>query len=273
MSPLLRWVSVPFLLLFGLTVFVLGGAGLEALGLTDTNVFLNNRLLETMGVLGSLLQIVLTVNAAVVGVTRDGKYLDIDDGPTAFFWTSLYQDYSPHLAILVKGVTSAETMVPLLRREVPLAENELSLMPPSTLARTLDLQRLHLRVASRVLGWGGLLGLVLAVMGIYGIVSFTVTQRGHELAIRMAVGAQRGQVLRMVLRDGLVLAAVGLGVGMTVLVPLAWLARSQLFGIGPADPLALGASSAAILSAALVASLVPASRATRIDPMRALRDE
>ena len=64
MSPLLRWVSVPFLLLFGLTVFVLGGAGLEALGLTDTNVFLNNRLLETLGVLGSLLQIVLTVNAA-----------------------------------------------------------------------------------------------------------------------------------------------------------------------------------------------------------------
>ena len=66
MSPLLRWVSVPFLLLFGLTVFVLGGAGLEALGLTDTNVFLNNRLLETMGVLGSLLQIVLTVNAVLL---------------------------------------------------------------------------------------------------------------------------------------------------------------------------------------------------------------
>jgi predicted permease len=209
----------------------------------------------------------------VVGVTRDGKYLDIDDGPTPYFWTSLYQDYSPHLAILVRGIASAETMVPLLRREVPLAENELSLMPPSTLSGALDLQRLHLRVASTVLGWGGLFGLVLAVIGIYGIVSFAVTQRGHELAIRMAIGAQRGQVLRMVLRDGLALAVVGLGAGVTVLVPLAWLVRSQLFGIGPADPVALGASAAVILSAALAASLIPASRATRIDPMRTLRDE
>ncbi len=209
----------------------------------------------------------------VVGVTRDGKYLDIDDGPTPYFWTSLYQDYSPHLAILVKGVASAETLVPLLRREVLLAENELSLMPPSTLAAALDLQRLHLRVASTVLGWGGLFGLVLAVVGIYGIVSFTVTERRHELAIRMAIGAQRRQLLQMILRDGLALALGGLGVGFLVLVPLAWLVRSQLFGIGPADPLALGVSAAVMMSAALVASFVPASRATRIDPMRTLRDE
>ncbi len=209
----------------------------------------------------------------VVGVARDGKVVDIDDPPMPYFWASLYQHHAPRFQILVKGRGSAEAMLPVLRREVEVAEGEVTLVPPSTLADLVDIQFLHLRLASRILGWGGLFGLVLAVIGIYGVVAFAVTQRTREIAIRVAIGAQRGQVLRQIARQGLTLAGVGLAAGLAVILPLARLLRSQLFEMSPADPMAVGGGAGILLLAALVASFVPAMRATRIEPIQALRED
>ncbi len=209
----------------------------------------------------------------VVGVARDGKVVDVDDPPMPYFWASLYQDPAPRFSLLLKGSDSAEAMLPVLRREVEIAEGEVTMVPPGTLADMVDIQFLHLRLAARILGWGGLFGLVLAVIGIYGVVAFAVTQRTREIAIRVAIGAQRGQVLRQIARQGLTLAAAGLLVGLAVILPLARLLRSQLFEMSPADPVAVGGGAGILLLAALVASFVPASRATRIEPIRALREE
>ncbi len=209
----------------------------------------------------------------VIGIASDGKYGDFDEAPTPYFWTSLYQDYASTVAVSVKGVESAEAMISVLRDHVRPEGGEVQLLPPSTYASQLSIQFVHLRVASRVLTWGGAFGLFLAVIGIYGIVSVAVTERTREMAVRMAIGAERGQVLRAIVRDGMKLALLGLALGVLIALPAARAVRSVLAGVSPLDPLAFAAGLGLLLLAALLASALPARRATRIDPMRTLRQE
>ena len=210
---------------------------------------------------------------SVVGVARNGKYQDFDDPATAYFWTSLYQDYTPQFAVAVKGTDSAESMLGLLRSEIELAEGEIQLVAPTALDAQVSIQFIHLRIASRLLGWGGLFGLFLAAIGIYGVVSFAVTQRSREMAIRIALGAERAHVVRSVAFDGLRLAALGLAVGIAIVLPLASLARGVLYGVSPSDPLAVGVGVGVLALVAVSASLIPACRVTRLDPMGTLRTE
>jgi hypothetical protein len=209
----------------------------------------------------------------VVGVTRNGKYLDFDDVSVAFFWTSIYQDHAPHFAVALKGSKSAASMLPVLRREIEVPVGEVQIVVPSTLESQVSIQFIHLRLASVLLGWGGLFGLFLAAIGIYGVVAFAVTQRAKEMAIRIALGADRSQVVRSVAFDGLRLAAVGLAIGVAVVVPTAKLARDVFFGVSPNDPLAMAGGIGALLVVAALASLIPATRVTGSDPMGTLRTE
>jgi len=209
----------------------------------------------------------------IVGVTRNGTYLDFDDVSVAFFWSSIYQDYAPHFAVAVKGVTSAVSVLPLLRSELEVPAGPVQIVAPSTLESQVSIQFIHLRVASTILGWGGLFGLFLAAIGIYGVVAFSVTQRAKEMAIRIALGADRGKVVRSVAFDGLRLAGLGLALGVAVVIPTAKLARNVFFGVDPNDPLALAGGIGALLVVAALASLIPARRVTGSDPMGALRTE
>lgn len=209
----------------------------------------------------------------VVGVTQDIKVADIDDPPASYFWTSLYQDPAPRIALLVKGRASAEAMIPLLYSEVEVGDDEVTLVPPTALRQVVDIQLLPLKAASAILGSGGVFGLLLAVLGIYGIISFAVAQRSREIAIRVALGARQDQILRTIMSDGLVLTATGLGLGLAIVLPLARLVRSLLFGMSPLDPVALGGGAGLLLAAALLASFIPAQQATRIDPIGPLREE
>ena len=123
---------------------------------------------------------------------------------------------------------------------------------------------------------GGAFGFVamsLAAVGLYGVVSFMVGRRTQEIGIRMTLGAQRGAVLRMVLANGLILASVGLLVGLAIALVAAPAIRSMLVGVSPYDPATFVAISAALLAATAVASYLPAARATRVDPILALRHE
>ena len=209
----------------------------------------------------------------VVGVARNGQYGDFDDLARPYFWTSFYQEYSSTTVISVKGAVSAEAMIPLLRDGVRLDPGEVQILPPTTYASQVSIQFIHLRVASSVLSWGGAFGLFLALIGIYGIVSFAVTLRTREMAVRLAMGAEQRQVVRTIVTDGMRLAAMGLALGLLIVVPTARLLSGVLVNVSPVDPLAYGMGLALLMGSAFVASLIPARRATRIDPMKILREE
>jgi predicted permease len=209
----------------------------------------------------------------VVGMVKNGTYEDFDDGVLPYFWTSLFQDYAPTVAVSLKGAGEAEEMLPLLRDHVELAPGEVPLVFPSTLEGQVSIQFIHLRIASDLLGWGGVFGLILAVIGIYGIVTMAVTERTREMAIRLALGADGNEVVRRVAWKGTNLALVGLVVGLLIGLPLAHLLRGLFYGVGALDPWALGGGISVMVLAALVASVVPALRVTRIDPMTVLREE
>jgi putative ABC transport system permease protein len=129
------------------------------------------------------------------------------------------------------------------------------------------------RFAMMLLGLFAVMAMVLASIGIYGVMSYAVTQRAHEIGIRMALGAARRNVLSMVMGQGLALVAVGVMIGVAGAFGLTRLIASQLFGVQPTDPTTFVLVALTLVGVAAMATLVPALRATRVDPVVALRDE
>jgi putative ABC transport system permease protein len=129
------------------------------------------------------------------------------------------------------------------------------------------------RITLMLLGLFSTLALTLAAIGIYGVISFSVAQRTHEIGIRMALGATRKEVLRMVLRLGAKIAFIGVAIGLAVSIGLARLMSSLLFSVSPNDPLTLAGVAFVLIVVAMLACYIPARRATKVDPMVALRYE
>jgi putative ABC transport system permease protein len=129
------------------------------------------------------------------------------------------------------------------------------------------------RFAMMLLGLFAAIAMVLASIGIYGVMSYSVTQRAHEIGIRMALGAARRNVLGMVMRQGLLLVALGVVIGVVGSLGLTRLIASQLFGVQPSDPVTFVLVATTLVGVAALATFVPAMRATRVDPVVALRDE
>jgi predicted permease len=209
----------------------------------------------------------------VVGIARNGRYLDLSDETVPYCWTSIYQDLPPMVSVSVKGRASAQAALQTLREAVPLEPGEVPVVPASTLAAQLDANFFAYRALARALGWGGLFGLSLAMIGVYGVVAFTVADRSREMAVRLALGAAREQLLLHVVRHALRLVVVGTVIGFGVAVPLAALGRSMFFGVSPLDAASFGGTVLLLLVSALLASAVPARRVLRIDPFQVLREE
>jgi ABC-type antimicrobial peptide transport system permease subunit len=129
------------------------------------------------------------------------------------------------------------------------------------------------RASVSLLAGLSVLGIFLAAVGLYGVVAYLVNRRTHEIGIRMALGARQGDVLRMVLGRGIRLGALGAAVGLVAAFAVAQVMSSRLYGVKPLDPLTYAASTAVVLAVALLASYLPARRATQVDPMAALRYE
>ena len=209
----------------------------------------------------------------IVGVARDGKYFNIAEDPRAFIWTCLRQDYSNSAMVVVRTDHDPESMIAAVRNEIRGLDPNLPLYDVKTLDEHLRFALFPSRVAALVLGVFGLVALLLAAMGIYGITSYAVAQRTHEIGIRLALGAQLRDVLRLVLTHGLRLAVLGVALGLIGAYVATRAITSLLYGVSATDPLTYGVVSAALVIVAVLACYIPARRATKVDPLVALRYE
>ncbi len=205
----------------------------------------------------------------VVGHTASSRATE--DWPQVFF--ALRQNYYPRVMIVTKGAMDAASLVRPVRAAILEADPGLPMpefvMGGSLVARATRDQRLNAAAA----GGLGLLALILSAIGVYGVAAFAVTSRSREIGLRMAMGASRERVLRSVLKDAVRLAVPGLVVGALLAVATAFSMQRFLLGVSPADPISLAGAAAVLFLVTLLASVVPARRASAMDPMHALRQE
>jgi predicted permease len=209
----------------------------------------------------------------VVGVARDTAYRDLGEKPAPWFFLPLFQGYRPDMTLLVRtdgdAVALARPVTDLVRQLDP----GIAPFGVTTLRAFIGAADFRQRVGGQLLGLFGLLGLVLACVGLYGVLSFSVARRTREIGVRMALGGSPRDIFRLVVKEGASLVATGLGVGLAGAAAVSRLLRSLLLDLSPWDPLAFVGVSALLLASALVACAVPAGRATRVDPVTALRLE
>jgi ABC-type antimicrobial peptide transport system permease subunit len=173
----------------------------------------------------------------------------------------------------VRSKGSAEAMISELREAVRQSDVNLPLLSLQTQSEIRDDALTGERILARLSALFGVLALVLAVIGLYGTIAYAVARKTHEIGIRMALGAASGDVLRMVVMQGIKLAAIGVAIGTIAALGVTRLVRDLIFGVTPTDPLTFVGVAALLMAVAIAACLIPARRAMRVDPMVALRHE
>ena len=208
----------------------------------------------------------------VVGIVKDIKSdgLDVDGVP--HIYVSLYQDPDRDLSVALRTSLPASLLEPQIRHEIQSIDPGLPVFNVSSMNGVLDRSLASRRFSADLVGGFAGLALLLASIGIYGLLAYMVGQRSREIGLRMALGARRWDVLKLILRKGVVLAGVGIVVGMIVSAATASLMASLLYGIHPHDPLVFLAVPLLLFAVAVLASYIPARRATKVDPMFALRE-
>ena len=207
----------------------------------------------------------------VVGVAKDGKYQQLTEAPRGYLYLPVLQNYRPDTLVLVRTAADPAAVLGAVQGEIRELDPSLPLFDVRTIAEHRQISMFIPRMASTLLGLFGALALVLAVVGLYGVIAYTVTQRTHEIGVRVALGAARNDVARLVMRQGLQLAAIGLGVGLLLALGAGRVLSKQLVGVSPADPLSFGGTALVLLLVAALASAIPARRAATLDPLTALR--
>jgi predicted permease len=212
--------------------------------------------------------------AVIVGVVKNHKYRSIEEDPIPMMWTAYTQHTTigeMHIEMRVHGAPTA--ILPAVRKVVQQFDPNLPLMQPMTqlaqYEQTISQQLLFARLA----GFFGLLAVLLVATGLYGALAYRVNNRTIEIGVRMAVGAQRGQVVWMVLRDSLILTVSGVIVGLPLAFLVAKALTSALYGVKPFDATSYILAVAGVVFVALIASAIPARRAASVDPLTALRAE
>jgi predicted permease len=208
----------------------------------------------------------------VIGVAKDSKYESVRETPKPFFYVPRRQNFTVGAGLYIRTPLSPETMAAALTREVHALDANLALYEVITLQEQLDRSTSPQQVAVTLVGILGALALLLAVIGLYGVMSYAVSQSTRELGLRMALGAGASNLLRLVMSRGLALTAGGVLLGAAVALGLTRLLGNLLYKVSPRDPLAFGSAFVVMTIASLAACFLPAWRATRTDPARALRD-
>jgi predicted permease len=209
----------------------------------------------------------------VIGVAQDGKYAGLNEDPKPFVSCPLLQSYSGATSVIARAKSDPQDLVAAIRSEVQQLDPHLPLGNARTMIELMSLALLPARVAASVLGSFGMVALALAAIGIYGVMSYSVSTRTREIGIRMALGAQKADVIKLVIGWGMTMTLIGVVIGLLAALGLTGLMKSLLFGVSATDPLTYIIVAVLLTSVALLACYLPARRATRVDPMVALRYE
>jgi putative ABC transport system permease protein len=226
--------------------------------------------------LGKRIEVTLADNnmAEIVGIVGDVKHvtLEKESGPESYF--SYQQIPNSYMTLVARSQSdNPASLAPGLRQAVEQVDKDQPLSDVRTMEQLLAASLARRRFNMLLLGLFSALALALAAVGIFGVMNYSVTQRTHEIGIRMALGAQSSDVLRMVVGQGMTLALIGVAIGLVAAFALTRLMSSLLYGVTPTDPLTYFAVALTLSAVALLASFIPARRATRVDPIEALRYE
>jgi len=211
------------------------------------------------------------VEFEIVGVVRDTKYSSIRDAPPPTFYQHYRQGTTRQLTFLLRTAGDPRALVEPARTAVRQVDGTLPITNIATQTEQVERRFAQERLFATAYALFGGLSLILAAIGLFGLQSYNVARRTNEIGIRMALGAQRGDVVRMVLRESLILVGIGVVLGVGAALGAGSLVSSTLYGLSPTDALTLTLAIALILAVSTLAGYLPARRAARVDPMIALQ--
>jgi ABC-type lipoprotein release transport system permease subunit len=211
----------------------------------------------------------------IVGVVRDAKHMSVRQEVPRFVYipTAQRRERLTRLTLAVRTAHTPADMVQAVEREVRALGPDILVTEVMTMEQQVDAALVQERLLSTLGGFFGLLALALSAVGLYGLLANVVGQRTSEIGIRVALGADRGAVIWMILRRSLLLGAIGLAIGAPAALWAAHPLAALLYGLQPADPATVAWSVLVLAGTAMLASYIPARRASRIDPIAALRNE
>jgi predicted permease len=211
----------------------------------------------------------------IVGVVQDSKIYRLTESPTPYFYVPIRQIYRPEmgLAFFIRTSAPIDTAATALRREAQAVDPAVPVFDTTSLNDRLAASLFEQRILANLLSVLGTVALLLAAVGLYGVIGYSVAQRTNEIGIRMALGAEPSAVLRLVVGQGMKLTLAGVAIGLLAALGLTRLMSSLLFGVSATDPLTFAGVAILLAPVALAAAYIPARRAMRVDPMIALRDE
>jgi putative ABC transport system permease protein len=208
----------------------------------------------------------------VVGLVADARNVTLNEPPRPTMYFPAEQFLWPTMTIVVRGADGM-AVAPLIRQKIAALDPQLAVFNVRTMEAMLDTNTAQPRLTAWLVGLFAMLALLLAAIGVYGVLAYLVAQRTQEIGVRMALGARPGAVLQLVLGHALKLTLLGVAVGIVAAAFLGPVIQSQLFGVGPRDATTLGLVATGLTAIAVLASYIPARRATKVDPLVALRAE
>jgi len=209
----------------------------------------------------------------VVGVVKDGKYWTLGEDPRPFVYFPMARDYQSGASLVVNTSVEPQSMINTIRSEAQKLDANLPLYDVKTMSEHMGLTLLPLRAGAWVSGSFALLALALAGLGIYGVMTYTVSQRTREIGLRMSLGAQSRDVMVLVVKQGMWLALIGLAIGLAGALALTRLISSVLYGVSATDVVTFAGVTLLLGLVVVVACYLPARRAAKVDPIVALRYE
>jgi putative ABC transport system permease protein len=209
----------------------------------------------------------------IVGLVRNAKYRNLREQALPFIYLPLGQEYQAGMTMMVRTTSDPSSLVTPLRNEMRALNKEVPVFAVQTMTDRIGGQLAAERMIAVLLSIFGSTALLLAAIGVYGVMAYSVAQRSREIGIRMALGAERIDILRLIVGQGLTLVMIGTGIGLMLALALTRVLTTQLFGISATDPLTFGGIVVLMMVVGLLACYIPARRATKVDPLVALRYE
>ncbi|HVG21440.1 MAG TPA: FtsX-like permease family protein, partial [Blastocatellia bacterium] len=211
----------------------------------------------------------------IIGVAGDEKVAALDARTTPVIYFHYEQDVEPYMGVMVRTASDPTGVLSAVRSEISAIDGDIPMYSVTTMDQMISNSQSTFmrRYPTFLIGVLAAVALALSAIGIYGVISYSVTQRTHEIGIRMALGAKKRDIIKLVVGQGLILMLAGVAIGLGAALVLTRFLSSLLFGVSATDPIAFAGVSAALAIVAMIACYIPARRATKVDPMVALRYE